>query len=155
MRDRLDRFRLWRRARPFWGGLLTIVSGFEYALSAHLDLTPIKVQLGPQGFLTWVIPLMLIMAGALIWVTPAQRVFYGVVAVAVAVYGLIGVNLGGFLAGMVLGIVGGALAASWGQVTAAEPQTSTMDPETAELPLVRDDPPAGGGSTARHAALAV
>lgn len=117
-------FGRWRHTRPFWGGLLMVLSGIEYLLSSHLDLSPVKVQFGPQGFLSWVIPLALVLAGVLVWFSPPQRVFYGVLAVAVAVYGLIGLNLGGFLLGMLLGILGGALAASWGNTEpapAAEP----------------------------------
>jgi hypothetical protein len=44
---------------------------------------------------------------------PAHHVFYGVIALAVAVYSLVGVNLGGFFIGMLLASVGGVLTVAW------------------------------------------
>jgi hypothetical protein len=46
-------------------------------------------------------------------IMPQHRIFYGVIALVVAVYSLIGVNLGGFFIGMLLGSVGGILIVSW------------------------------------------
>lgn len=51
--------------------------------------------------------------GALVIATPAHRMLYGVVALAVAVYSIVGVNLGGFLVGFLLAAVGGILTVSW------------------------------------------
>src|SRR5437870_13706889 len=85
-----------------------------------MDLMPVKVSFGSQGFLSWVIPLGLLLCGLLVWVTPAQRIFYGILGATVSVAALIGLNLGGFFVGMLLGIVGGALAFSWSPVAPAE-----------------------------------
>ncbi len=106
-------FRRWRHSRPFWGGLITIISALLYYFSVHLNPTAFTVSFGQQGFLAWLLPLVLLLCGLLAWLTPAQRIFYGVVAAAAAVYGLIAVNLGGFFLGMLVGIVGGALIAAW------------------------------------------
>jgi hypothetical protein len=51
--------------------------------------------------------------GALVIATPAHRMLYGVVALAVAVYSIVEVNLGGFLVGFLLAAVGGILTVSW------------------------------------------
>jgi len=69
--------------------------------------------MGPTGYLSWLIPAVLIACGMLMWFTPQQRMFYAVVAVVTAVFSLIGVNLGGFFIGMLLGLVGGALGFAW------------------------------------------
>jgi hypothetical protein len=122
----------WERGRPFWGGLFLVLSGLEFYVSAHMDLMPVKVSFGSQGFLSWVIPLGLLLCGLLVWLTPAQRIFYGILGATVSVAALIGLNLGGFFVGMLLGIVGGALSFSW------TPGTPAAD-ETAELPVYRDD----------------
>ncbi len=106
-------FQEWRRVRPFWGGLFLVASGIEFYLSGHLDLLPMKVSFGPQSFLGWLIPLALLLCGLLTWYTPAQRVFYGILGAVISVAALIGLNLGGFFVGMLLGVVGGALAFSW------------------------------------------
>ncbi len=103
----------WCRGRPFWGGLLTIVSGGIYFYSGHLGFANIKISFSQQEFLGWMIPLILGLCGLLLLFTPAQRIFYGVLASAVSVGGLVGLNLGGFVIGMLVGIVGGALGASW------------------------------------------
>jgi len=59
------RFRLWRRGRPFWGGLLLVLSGLELFASANLTLGGIEIHLGPQGFLSYLIPLLTLICGVL------------------------------------------------------------------------------------------
>jgi hypothetical protein len=107
------RFRGWQRRRPFVGGLLLILAGAEMFLSTQLDLGNIRVQMGIEGFQATLIPIILVMLGALVMAMPAHHVFYGVIALAVALYSIVGVNLGGFFVGMLLGAVGGVLAVAW------------------------------------------
>ncbi|OLB80152.1 MAG: hypothetical protein AUI14_07655 [Actinobacteria bacterium 13_2_20CM_2_71_6] len=123
-------FRTWRRSRPFWGGLFLIVSGLEFYVSAHFDFLPVKAAFGSQGFLSWLVPLALVLCGLLTWITPAQRIFYGVIGAATAVSAMIGLNLGGFFVGMLLGVVGGALAVAWTQ--SAPPQSAPPPDGVAE-----------------------
>ncbi len=131
-------FGRWRRSRPFWGGFVILLAGLEYYFSVHLKPTDITVSFGPQGFLAWLIPLVLVMCALLVWFTPAQRIFYGIVAAATSVYGLIGLNFGGFFVGMLLGMVGGALAASWAATAPAGPAPvdadADSDPDTLDGP---------------------
>ncbi|MET8154572.1 DUF6114 domain-containing protein, partial [Actinoplanes sp. NPDC005259] len=133
-------FRRWRRARPFWGGLLLLIAGLELFLSANLSLGDLQLHFGPEGFLSYLLPLMLILCGALTWVTPAQRLFYGILGLLTAVYSLIGLNLGGFFVGMLLGIVGGALVLAW---SPRRPQPGATDtaPEDPEGPPHREPEP--------------
>ena len=121
-------FRRWRRGRPFWGGLLLLLSGLEIFFSGNLRLTAIDIKFGTQGFLSYVIPAVVALCGVLVWVSPAQRMFYGIVGSLVAVYSLIGVNLGGFFVGMLIGILGGALSVAWAPVVAVAPP-SNREPE--------------------------
>jgi len=106
-------FRHWRRTRPFWGGLLLVLAGLELFFSANLTLGDLQVHFGPQGFLSYLLPLLLLLCGILTWVTPAQRLFYGILGLLTAVYSLIGLNFGGFGMGMFLGILGGAMVLAW------------------------------------------
>jgi hypothetical protein len=106
-------FRRWRRARPFWGGLFLILAGLELFLSGNLDLGNIQVHMGPQGFLSYLLPVIELVCGLLVWFTPQQRLFYAIVAAITSVYSLIGLNLGGFFVGMLFGMVGSALAFGW------------------------------------------
>jgi hypothetical protein len=146
-------FRHWRRRRPFWGGLLLLLAGVELFLSANLTLGGMEVHVGPQGFLSYLLPLMLLLCGLLAWFTPAQRLFYGILGLLTALYSMLGLNLGGFFVGMLIGIVGGALTISWATprpalgapvaATAAAPLEATdpaeePDPDEADLPAVGD-----------------
>jgi hypothetical protein len=106
-------FRRWRRARPFWGGLLLLIAGLELFFSANLTLGDLQVHFGPEGFLSYLLPVVLVLCGVLSWITPGQRLFYGILGLLTAVYSLIGLNLGGFFAGMLIGIIGGALLLAW------------------------------------------
>ncbi|GAA4937090.1 DUF6114 domain-containing protein [Actinoplanes utahensis] len=108
------RFRRWRHVRPFWGGLFLVLSGLEMFLSANMELDNIQIHIGPQGFYSYLLPVMMIAAGLLTWFSPAQRLFYGVIGIITALYSFIGLNLGGWIAGMMLGILGGALVIAWG-----------------------------------------
>jgi hypothetical protein len=113
-------FTAWRRRRPLVGGILLVLSGVEMFFSGQLDLGNIKIQLGFEGFQATVIPALLAILGLLVILTPAQRMFYGIFALILAVYSLVGVNLGGFLVGMLLGAVGGVLTVAWRPRAAAE-----------------------------------
>ncbi|MBP2706030.1 hypothetical protein JOL79_19665 [Microbispora sp. RL4-1S] len=103
----------WRRTRPFWGGLLTLLAGLELlSIPFAVKALPLVIQSGAVGA-TYLVALLLIIVGLLIWLQPGQRVFFGVVAVLLSIASFVYANLGGFLAGMLLGLVGGALAAAW------------------------------------------
>ncbi|MDR6971236.1 DUF6114 domain-containing protein [Leifsonia shinshuensis] len=110
---RWARFRAWRRRRPFVGGVLTALGGIEMFFSGQLDIGKIHVQLGIEGLQATIIPILLVLLGVLVIAMPAHRIFYGVIALAVAVYSLVGVNLGGFFIGMLLSTVGGILTVAW------------------------------------------
>ncbi|WP_417564026.1 DUF6114 domain-containing protein [Microbacterium sp.] len=103
----------WYRGRPALGGLLTILAGVEIFLSSQLDLGNIRVQLGIEGMQATVIPIALVLVGVLAMLMPAHHIFYGVIGLAVSVYAVIGVNLGGFVLGTLLGCVGGILVVAW------------------------------------------
>jgi len=106
-------FRSWRRQRPFVGCLLLLLAGVEMFFSTQLDLGNMHVQLGVEGFQATIIPIGFVLLAVLIATMPQHRIFYGVIALALSIYSIIGVNLGGFLIGMLLSAVGGILAVSW------------------------------------------
>jgi hypothetical protein len=108
------RFGRWRRRRPFWGSLFLLLAGAELFYTANASIAGLSLHLGPTGFLSYLLPLMLIVCALLCIFSPAQRLFYGIVALLTALYSFIGLNLGGFFIGMLLGIIGGALVIAWG-----------------------------------------
>lgn len=106
-------FRDWRRQRPFGGSLLLLLAGVEMFFSTQLDIGNMHIQLGVEGFQATIIPLGFVLLAVLIVTMPQHRIFYGVIALALSIYSIIGVNLGGFLIGMLLSAIGGILAVSW------------------------------------------
>lgn len=112
-------FRVWRRERPFIGGILVAVGGVEMFFSGQLDIGHLRIQMGIEGMQATLIPVVLLLLGILAITMPTHHIFYGVIALAVSVYSLVGVNLGGFLIGMILSSIGGILVVAWMRPEAA------------------------------------
>lgn len=110
---RFHRFHVWRHERPLIGGVLVALGGVEMFFSGQLDLGNLHVQLGIEGLQATIIPIALVLLGILAITMPAHHVFYGVIALVVAVYAIVGVNLGGFLVGTILSCIGGVLVVAW------------------------------------------
>ncbi|GAA2217344.1 hypothetical protein GCM10010413_00970 [Promicromonospora sukumoe] len=112
-------FRPWRRQRPFVGGVLVVLAGLEMLFlrgPIGLDQLGVNVVLkfGVEGAQATILPLTLILLGVLVIAQPVHRIFYGVLALAISVYSIAGVNLGGWVVGFLLGVVGGVIVVSWG-----------------------------------------
>ncbi|GAA4339939.1 hypothetical protein GCM10023178_53210 [Actinomadura luteofluorescens] len=105
-------FRRWRRTRPFWGGVFAVLGGVEL-VAIPLAPMPLVVHQGLAGVASWLIGALLVTAGALMWLQPAQRSFYGILAVLLSLASFLTSNFGGFLVGMLLGLLGGALGFAW------------------------------------------
>ena len=128
-------FRSWSVTRPFVGGLLTILGGIELFFSSQLDVGKIHIHVGIEGLQATVVPILLVVLGVLAIAMPVHRIFYGVISLVVAVYSLIGVNLGGFFLGMLLASVGGVLTVAWmPKRKDAETTPSDAVESAAELP---------------------
>jgi hypothetical protein len=112
LNDARQIFRIWRRTRPFWGGLL-VISGAGEILSSEQGPFQLVIHVGIQGLAGYLIPVMMLLCGVLLWFNPAQRTFYSLLSIVLALGSWITSNLGGFFIGMMLGIVGGALAVAW------------------------------------------
>ena len=110
------------------------MSGIEMFFSGQLDFGELHIQLGIEGLQATIIPILLVLLGVLAVLMPAHHVFYGVIALAVALYSLVGVNLGGFVVGMLLGCVGGILVVAWmpGRLTRRERRAARRDGQVEE-----------------------
>ncbi|WP_051830517.1 DUF6114 domain-containing protein [Streptomyces violens] len=102
----------WRKGRPFWGGLATVLAGVEICV---IPLAPLKIMLqqGIAGIPSVLLGLVMIVLGLTAWCAPQYRGLAGVLTVLLAAAALVMSNLGGFLIGTVLGILGGALMFAW------------------------------------------
>ncbi|MBV1853366.1 DUF6114 domain-containing protein [Catellatospora tritici] len=108
-----QRLNAWRRSRPYWGGMFLILAGIEIMASTKMTLDGATISVGVTGLQALLIPFILVVAGLLAWFSPAQRMFYGLIGVFVAIYSLIAINLGGWFVGTIFGIVGGGLVFAW------------------------------------------
>jgi hypothetical protein len=119
-------WRAWRRSRPFWAGLFLVLSGAEMLLiPLPMHSMGLVLHIGTGGVLGILIGALLIACALLIWFNPAQRTFYSIVAVLLAIAALIATNLGGFIIGTLLGVTGGSLAFAW---TPLAPDAETAAP---------------------------
>ena len=133
---RRARWQAWRRSRPFWGGLLLILSGLELValpLSGLLVHGGLKlvIYIGIGGVFGVLIGALLIAAGTAVWFNPVHRSFYGIAGVVLGIASFPASNLGGLFVGMLLAIVGGALAYAWTPIASGDRdhgpnETSTM-----------------------------
>ncbi|WP_330272933.1 DUF6114 domain-containing protein [Lentzea sp. NBC_00516] len=109
-------FTAWRRGRPFWAGLFV-------AAGALIILFPpfVGVKLGDMvisiktigGVSALLIGALLAISAASLWLQPKFRLAAGLVTVLLSLVALVVTNLGGFLAGTLLSLLGGALAVAW------------------------------------------
>jgi hypothetical protein len=106
------RWRHWRRSRPFWGGLLVLLAAAEILVTERVPLRVI-LHLGAEGIAGYLLPTVMVVCALLLWFNPQQRLFYSVLAVLLSLGTWVTSNLGGFVVGMVLGVVGASLAFGW------------------------------------------
>lgn len=102
----------WRHARPFWGGLFVFLAGVEMFLTVWAPLA-VVVHVGMQGFIGYLLPILLAVLGLLLLANPAQHLFYSLVAAVLALASWLTSNLGGFIFGLLMGVIGSALAFAW------------------------------------------
>ncbi|WP_037913477.1 DUF6114 domain-containing protein [Actinacidiphila yeochonensis] len=142
-------FRRWRWTRPFWAGLLTLLSGLPIAYFPYANLTfgQLTVRMSTTtGSASLIIGVLLFVLGLTMWFQSAVRVFAGVASIMLALVSLPVSNFGGFLAGFVLGLLGGAMAVSWAPGRPAdEPGEKAELPEGEPGPRDEDgEPPVSG-----------
>ena len=144
-------FGSWRRSRPFWGGLFILLGGLEIFLTVWAPL-PVVLKVGMQSVLGYLIPLVIVLCGLLLWFNPSQRVFYSLVAILLCLSSWITSNMGGFVVGLLLGLIGGSLAFAWAPAGGAVPAGGVVPAageERADGIYAKAAMPRGTSSTAR------
>jgi uncharacterized membrane protein HdeD (DUF308 family) len=110
------KFRQWRRSRPFWAGFCTLAAGLLILFPpyASLKFGDIVVSLNTlTGISAMVIGVLLVCCGLSFWTRQEFRIPAGVVALLLSVAAIVTANLGSFLLGTLLGVVGAALGIAW------------------------------------------
>ncbi|MCX5310607.1 DUF6114 domain-containing protein [Streptomyces sp. NBC_00154] len=119
------RFRAWRHTRPFWAGLLTALGGapIAYFPYANLKLGHLTLAMATTaGAGSLIIGVLLVTLGLTMWYHQIVRVFAGVASILLALVSIPVSNLGGFVVGFLLALIGGCLALSWAPGTPAGEQ---------------------------------
>lgn len=141
-------FKHWRRQRPFIGGVLAVLGGIELFFSGQLDLGNMQIQFGIEGLQATVVPIAIVVLALLSIFRPTHHVFYGIIALILSVYSLVGVNLGGYLLGMLLSTIGAILIVAWMGPRAPKGGAKASETGTQEAERRRDSGPADEGETA-------
>ncbi|MBO4257723.1 DUF6114 domain-containing protein [Streptomyces griseorubiginosus] len=170
---RRAQFRAWRGTRPFWAGLFVLLAGLPimYFPYAHLQVGHLTLAMATTGGAgSLIIGVLLVVLGFSLWFQKHVRVFAGVAAILLGLVSIPVSNLGGFLMGFLLALVGGAMAVSWApgvppeeqpvkeDTTGAGDAPQALDSDTTLLKPVVDEPndlsgtsPANGAN-GRHSA---
>lgn len=119
-------FRAFRRTRPFWGGVWMILGGLDVIYWVR---NPIGVVIGGG----WGTSAGYILGGAMVafalvgWFSPHYKGIVGIVGMLLALVAFIAANLGGFVLGSALGVIGGAMVWGWGPKA---PRAGLSSPQT-------------------------
>jgi len=106
-------FRRYRRTRPFWGGLVLLVGAYFIAFPVFGGGFGFFIDMGVSAMTPVGIGGVMAAAAVVSVVRPEQRHFPALIAMLLAVASLPLANLGGWLVGMVAGIVGSGLVFAW------------------------------------------
>ena len=109
-------FTAWRRGRPFWAGLFVAAGAFIILFPPFVGVKLGDMVISIQtigGTSALLIGALLAICAASLWAQPKFRLAAGLVTVLLSLVALVVTNLGGFLVGTVLSLLGGALAVAW------------------------------------------
>lgn len=104
--------RRFMRTRPFWGAIILAFGGW-FVLKPVVGSTAMVLELGVGGVSGYILGGGMIAAAAVAMVLPKQRHFPAIIAMMLSVASLPLANLGGWIIGMFLGIVGSGLVFAW------------------------------------------
>lgn len=105
------RFKEWRKVRPLWGSIITIVSGLMI-LWVPLNLYLSTFLPGSIAIIGLLFGGIITLIGILTLFFPSASKILGIFTIFLSILSVIGA-LGGFLIGTVFGIIGGALLLAW------------------------------------------
>lgn len=114
------KIRVWQRSRPFWGSVTLCLGGYFVAQPLLGGSWAFYTALGTRGLTPVLLGGTMIAAALIALFVPGQRHFPAIIAAMVSVASLPLANLGGWIIGMVFGIVGAGLTFAWTPYTQKE-----------------------------------
>lgn len=142
-------FRDLRRGRPFWAGVFTMLSGMIIIFPpyASLKFGDIVISLNTIGGMSsLLIGVVLVMCGITMWTRPEFRRAAGIVTLLLALTAIVAANLGVFMIGTLLGLIGAGLAIAWSPLSKPT-RRSQPTGESMGTFLSHDDPSANADAT--------
>ena len=105
-------FRHWRRTRPFWAGFWVLLGGI---LILYFPLTAIRLMFisGQVVWLAILVGVLIALCGLFLWIEPNLRRLISALAVVLGVLSLVTSDIGGFIIGLLLTLVGGSMGLAW------------------------------------------
>jgi uncharacterized protein DUF6114 len=91
---------------------VVIIGACEMLVSERAPFQ-VVTHIGMTGLAGYVIPAFILLCGVMLWFVPIAYIYYSLLTIVLALASWITSNLGGFLFGMVIDIVGGSLAFAW------------------------------------------
>lgn len=134
-----DAFGRWRRSRPFWAGLFLILSGLVIIFPpfASLKLGAMALSIQTVGGLSGaLIGTLLVVCALTMWVRPQFRLAAAIAALIMSLAALVTTNLGGFIVGTMMGLIGSALAMAWTPKTRKRKVAKAVPPAAVALVLL-------------------
>jgi uncharacterized protein DUF6114 len=92
--------------------VLAILGGVEIFYTETAPIS-VVVHFGLVGQLGFAVPILVVLCGVLLLFEPQPRAFYASLILLLGLASWLTSNLGGFFLGMLLVLIGGALALSW------------------------------------------
>lgn len=102
----------WRRTRPLAGCVILALGGW-FVVRPVIGSASMTLELGAGAIAGYLLGGGMILAALIALVLPAQRHFPALMATMMSVASLPMANLGGWLIGMVLGIIGSGIVFAW------------------------------------------
>ncbi|GLV53565.1 hypothetical protein KDH_04180 [Dictyobacter sp. S3.2.2.5] len=132
-----SQFRLWRKTRPFTGGILVVLAGV-LVLWGPVALLPFALLPGSNIWAGILVGGLLVTMGIIQLLVPSNALLAGAIAVVLSLVSLL-VAAGGFGIGMLLGIIGGAMGIAWQPVTRVQtrPRSLYKFPSSIKIPFLR------------------
>ncbi|WP_182377983.1 DUF6114 domain-containing protein [Nocardioides sp. WS12] len=102
----------WRRTRPLAGCVILALGGW-FVVKPVIGSASMTLELGAGAMAGYLLGGGMILAALIALVLPAQRHFPALMATLMSVASLPLANLGGWLIGMILGIIGSGIVFAW------------------------------------------
>ncbi|MFE7172204.1 MAG: hypothetical protein HOW71_39505 [Nonomuraea sp.] len=134
-------FRAWRGERPFWAGLFVMLAGLPIAYFpyAHLQVGHLTLAMATTaGAGSLIIGVLLVVLGFSLWFQKHVRTFAGIAAILLGLVSIPVSNIGGFLMGFLLALIGGAMAVAWAPGEPPAEEAREDDPATGGAPAAMD-----------------